>query len=470
MSVLILLRLRLLLLARPRASTRSRGRAGNGRGRLLLRVGVIAVVALGLAVSLGNLLGGVVDGPAGRLLLVPAFAWLSSTASLLLFLASVPVALAAFTYNSDLKLLLLAPLSPRVVLGEKVLALLGSVALPLLTVGLVIVLLIGRALGLGLGYDLAAVVALVLLPAAPLALAVLLTVAVLRWVPPARARTITAVLGALFGIAIYLGSRLLSGNAARSSLSSLQAALHGSNRAWWSTLPTTWPGRALAAAGLGQAGTALAYLAATAVLAALLLGLAIALAAHLFATGWATYQEVGRRRVAPGRPRQRTRGSASRPCCGPERGVCPATSDDGRAGRDLAAAAGEGVAHPAPRHAGVVAPDLSPVRAGLRALPGARRPLLRGAGRGARGHGHLGGHARLLHARRAGAPHYQPRRALALPARAGAAARPRYPVRQVGLLRGAGAAGRGDSSWSPGAPSWVSRPARRCWPTAPSPR
>ncbi len=323
-SLLVLLRLRLVLLSRPRASTRA-GASGSGRGRLLLRVGVIAVVALGLAVSLGNLLSGAVSGPVGRLLLVPAFTWLSSTASLLLFLVSVPVALAAFTYNSDLKLLLLAPLSPRVVLGEKILSLLGGVALPLLTVGLVIVILIGRALGLGLGYDLTAVVALVLLAAPPLAVAVLLTVAVLRWVPPARARTITAVLGALFGIAVYLGSRLLSRNAAGSSLAALQASLHESNGAWWSSLPTTWPGRALAAAGLGQAGTALAYLAASAVLAALLLGLAVALSAHLFATGWATYQEVGRSRVAPTR-------EARAPAPAPSAAAVPAWSGIGSAG------------------------------------------------------------------------------------------------------------------------------------------
>jgi len=61
-------------------------------------------------------------------------------------------------------------------------------------------------------------------------------------------------------------------------------------------LPPTWPGRALAAAGLGDAASAWGYLAATAVLALALAVVAVLLAAHLFATGWATYHEVGRRR------------------------------------------------------------------------------------------------------------------------------------------------------------------------------
>jgi len=139
-------------------------------------------------------------------------------------------------------------------------------------------------------------VALLLLPLAPLSAALLLTVSVLRWAPPARARGITSVLGALIAIGAYLVSRSLgtSGGATRSA--DLRDLVAATPHAWWSTLPSTWPGRALAAAGLGDAASAWGYLAATAVLALALAVLAVLLAAHLFATGWATYHEVGRRR------------------------------------------------------------------------------------------------------------------------------------------------------------------------------
>ncbi|MGH2345463.1 MAG: putative ABC transporter permease subunit, partial [Chloroflexota bacterium] len=66
--------------------------------------------------------------------------------------------------------------------------------------------------------------------------------------------------------------------------------------AWWHSLPTTWLGQALSAAAQGQAGTTITYLAISLVLAAVLAVAGVLLAAHLFATGWATYQEVGTHR------------------------------------------------------------------------------------------------------------------------------------------------------------------------------
>ncbi|HVA93047.1 MAG TPA: hypothetical protein VNL71_24775, partial [Chloroflexota bacterium] len=65
--------------------------------------------------------------------------------------------------------------------------------------------------------------------------------------------------------------------------------------AWWQSLPTTWPGQAMAAAAHGHAGTAITYLAGSAALAIGFAVMAILLAARLFTTGWATYQEVGSR-------------------------------------------------------------------------------------------------------------------------------------------------------------------------------
>ena len=78
-----------------------------------------------------------------------------------------PVSLPAAMGLVWLVLLLLTPLSPRLILGEKFCSVLGGLGLPLLVVGLLILVGVGQALGLGVGYDLAALAALLLLPVAP---------------------------------------------------------------------------------------------------------------------------------------------------------------------------------------------------------------------------------------------------------------------------------------------------------------
>jgi ABC-2 type transport system permease protein len=292
-ALLILLRLRLKLLARGRAT--GGGRTGrNPRNTLLLRTLVLIVVAIIFATSIGNVLSSVVSGPTGRLVLAPLLIWVSTWATVLLFLFAVPTVLATFTYSSDLRLLLLTPLSPRLLLGEKFILVYSGFALPVVVVGGIVLIGVGQALGEGPGYDLVTLLTLLLLPIGPLAVAMLLTVLVLRWVPPARARNVTAVLGALIGISFYIGSQILAMRSGR-SLGGLQVTVAQSSHAWWSNLPTTWPGQALAAAGQGEIATAVTYLLAAAALAFVLAAPAIVLSAHLFATGWASYQEVGRR-------------------------------------------------------------------------------------------------------------------------------------------------------------------------------
>lgn len=306
-ALLILLRLRLTLLARGRST--GGGRSGRSSGnRLLLRAIVLAVVGVIFATSIGNLLSNVVSGSTGRLLLTPVLTLISTWATVLLFLFCVPTVLAAFTYSSDLRLLLLTPLSPRLLLGEKFILVYGGFALPVVVVGGIILIGVGQALGEGLGYDLVTFLTLLLLPIGPLAVAMLLTVLVLRWVPPARARNVTAVLGALIGISFYIGSQILGMRGGR-SLGGLQVTIAQSAHAWWSSLPTTWLGQALAAAGQGDVATTVTYLLAAAALAFVLAGLAIVLSAHLFATGWASYQEIGRRP----RPAQLAAAPADRP-------------------------------------------------------------------------------------------------------------------------------------------------------------
>ena len=284
-------------------------KAGPSRRRVGARlvwtiVGIAVLVQLSL-LTVGLLvtsLGPVLATPAGRLLLGGVLTRLSTWAILLLFFFAAPAVLALFTYNSDLKLLLLTPVRPWVVLAEKFAALYGVLAAPALAFGVPIVLGIGRVAGLSGAFDLWGVVVLLLLPVGPLALAMLLTVAVLRWVPPARARAVTAVLGAVVSGGVYIGSQLLATGSGLHA-GRLPFLLAGGRSTWWSTLPLSWPGRILAAVAVGDAGAAAVYLVATSLLVALLTALAVTLSARLFATGWATYQEVGRRaRSAPVAP------------------------------------------------------------------------------------------------------------------------------------------------------------------------
>src|SRR6185437_13642437 len=191
----------------------------------------------------------------------------------------------------------LTPISPRLLMAEKILSTCLGFTPFLLVIGCPILLAIGQAAGLGPGYDVLAILILLLLPVAPVSLVTLIAVGVLHWIPPARARSVTAALSLAFGLTGYLGSQIaFRGRRAEG----LRFLLTAQPNAWWTSLPPTWPGHVLAAAAAGDVAATLAYLVATLLFCGLLVGLAIVFSAHLFATGWATYQEVGRRARAPG--------------------------------------------------------------------------------------------------------------------------------------------------------------------------
>jgi ABC-2 type transport system permease protein len=291
----LLLRLRFRTLLRQSTAGRTGGRRQRGlpAGARYL---VLVVIAVLISFSAASLLSGVVSGTVGRLLLASLLTWTSTAATLFMFLLAIPMVLAAFTYNSDLKLLLLTPLSPRLLMVEKFVSLYLQLSPLLLVVGIPVLLGVGRTLDLGLGYSLATIVALLLLPLAPLAIAMLVQLVVLRWLPPRLARTFTAVFGTLLALSFYVGIQVFtSQNPKQQRTSNLQHLLSQSPQSWWNSLPTTWAGQGLAAAAQGQTGSAVSYLAATAALGLLLAGGAVLLYARLFSSGWATYQEVGRR-------------------------------------------------------------------------------------------------------------------------------------------------------------------------------
>ena len=301
-DIKILLRLRLRLLRR--AGIRS-GPARNRGGSFIVGGLIVGVVLLQftvlISVSLTALLSQGLADPRGRAALELALAGLSSSLSLFLFLVALPSVLALLTYSSDLKLLLLTPLRPWVTLGEKLATVYGALTVPVLALGLPVLIGIGHAAGVGAAYYVAAALALLLLPVVPVALALLLTVAVLRWIPPARARAVTAILGALLSGGLYIGTQLLANPRTYEYMSGPPRLFTDAARGPWGLLPTAWTGRALGLLIAGDTGAGGAYLVAAVVTALVLAALAVTFSSRLFATGWATYQEVGRRarRAAP---------------------------------------------------------------------------------------------------------------------------------------------------------------------------
>ena len=295
-DIAILLRLRLRLLRRAGmrgGPARNRGGSfivgGLVVGALLLQFGVLIVGGLTAVLSRG------LGTAQGRAALTSALAGLSSSLSLFLFLLAMPAVLALLTYSSDLKLLLLTPLRPWTALGEKLATVYGALTGPVLVLGLPLLIAIGHAAGAGALYYPLALLVLLLLPVPSVSLAMLLVVAVLRRVPPARARAVSAILGALLSGGIYVGAQLLASPSAYERAAGPPRLLTGAARGPWGLLPVAWPGRAIGLFIAGDGGTAAILLAAAVVLAVVLAVLAVALPARLFATGWATYQEVGRR-------------------------------------------------------------------------------------------------------------------------------------------------------------------------------
>lgn len=289
LPLLLWLRLRLLSRWGMRNYTR-RGREG-APFRLLITGAVALWLLVGVVVPLTAAMSAVPPTPAERASLETQLSSLATLATVVIFFYAVITLAGLLTYASDLKLLLLAPISPTVILGEKFL----STALgfsPILLLTLPGLIARGNAMHLATAYDLMALLMVFLVPLSPVALALLFVLAILRWLPPARARTITAVLGTILGGVAFVGSQLLF----NPSLAP-RTSIGGSDVPAF--LPSTWPGRALAATGLGDTQAAALYLLGTVLLALTLSAVAITLAAQLLATGSATYFEVGRRRPVP---------------------------------------------------------------------------------------------------------------------------------------------------------------------------
>ncbi len=250
----------------------------------LLAMLVVGGTLLSLfGITLGHFLSVAFNGQSLRPFLLPALVWSPTAAAVGIFFYAVLSLSATFTYRNDLSLLMLTPISPRIVLADKLFAVSASFSVLMLVVALPDLVGAGRALHAGMGFTIAALVVVLAVPLPAASLAMLLSILVLRWLPPAKARAGTAVIGTIVAavlstVAQTFGDvtmRLLWGNV--------------------DVVPAVWPGHALVAAADGQIGPSVLYLLSFVVLSLGLAALAIDRAAYLLASGWAVYGEVGRR-------------------------------------------------------------------------------------------------------------------------------------------------------------------------------
>jgi ABC-2 type transport system permease protein len=276
----------------------------RGGGRRRAAVVVAPVVALPLMV--GAFFGGGAAARAGAdaaSLLGAGF----TTMVTVVLLLNVSTVITAFFADRALLLLALAPVRTR----DVFLARLVSASVPFWLVAPVLFALVvgyGAGRGAGAGYYAAAVLAIALSAAATVSLLVALLSLVLRVVPARRARDVANLLAALLGVAVYVGwYGVVGGGSARSLRQGLQPlATTGRELA---SLPTAWPGSALAALADGDVAGGLARLGLLLALTAAIIGLAWVGYRRALVVGVGVYGEAGA--VRPRRPVRRARRGAA---------------------------------------------------------------------------------------------------------------------------------------------------------------
>ncbi len=237
---------------------------------------------------------------------VPSIAFATAMAPLLV--TSVSFALATLYLASDLELLLVTPVPMRAVFLARFIEGLLPIYLTLFVLLLPALAGYGLALNYGPGYVVALPLVLLLLPLLPMSLGVLLTMALVRIMPPRRINELMAVLGGLLGVFVYVGTQLLG----RSTRYLAPAETAGRLlRLDIPLLPTTWASRLLYASGTGDLTGTLRY-GVPYLLATLgLFGLTLAFTERLYYHGWANMAGA-----SGGRVRRRERQRAAEPWLG----------------------------------------------------------------------------------------------------------------------------------------------------------
>ena len=276
--------LRVIVAAELRA-LRNRLRTGN-RVRLvalavvlMIGIPVIGGGAFAAGATVGHFLTFAIDP-----LLAAAFTGLS----LLMLVIGFPTVIASFFVGRDLLQLVVAPVRTRdIFITRLVIATSANL--------LIGAILVAGVLGVGAGagapwvYYIAAEVLITLQVVVITALQVILMTVILRWVPARLARDVAAGVAGLTGAALYLAWNLnlrqtFGRRGARPDLSNITSL--GQRIDW---LPTTWPGHALSALVEGSFGSAVIWVLATLLLAAVLLGGAALLYERTLLSGLGTF-------------------------------------------------------------------------------------------------------------------------------------------------------------------------------------
>lgn len=212
----------------------------------------------------------------------------------MLFLASFPLTLGTYTYKSDLSILLPTPVEPRIVFAEKLLT--GILRQYILVIPLMGPYLLGLGIGLHLpaGFFIFSVLTLLLMPIVPTCLGGILTFVFLSLFPPARAKTLVTVGGAVVGSLFYLSQEIIWSSHNSINLTGASNIVRGLDHQWLAQLPPSWPASGLTLAAHHQFGVSLAYGLGFCLVGASTFVAGISTAMRTFSSGWANFQEATR--------------------------------------------------------------------------------------------------------------------------------------------------------------------------------
>ncbi|MGH2387040.1 MAG: putative ABC transporter permease subunit [Chloroflexota bacterium] len=263
---------------------------------VLLAVAVVDVTVYQVAPRTLDLVGAAQPGARG-VDTVRLFSTLISFFNIsfaMLLLASFPLTVGTYTYKSDLSILLPTPLNAGVVFAEKLLT--GMLRQYILVVPLMGPFLLGLGVGLHLpaGFFVFSVLAMLLMPIIPTCLGAILTFVFLTVFPPARARTLVTVGGAILGAAFYLSQEIIWSNRSSPNLSQATGLVDNLHHEWLGQLPPSWPAAGLTLAADQHFIVSLGYALCFAVVGVAAFAVAIGTALRTFSGGWANFQEATR--------------------------------------------------------------------------------------------------------------------------------------------------------------------------------
>ncbi|HUY60625.1 MAG TPA: hypothetical protein VMW49_02005 [Candidatus Dormibacteraeota bacterium] len=292
----------MLTAAQGRMLWNSAWHQGSAR-RLWTVLGAVAAVAALVAAEPLSARAEAQTLPRSAVLLQPLLAGGVAMLMAFTFVTSLGFVLAAGYFAKDIEWLLSRPVSPRAFLAHRLLGQLGLGAA--VGVALLAPPAVAAAVRFGALWSLV-VVGLALLGAAlaPMALALVSTVALVRVLPPARVRDGLGVIIALGGFAVAgVNIALRAGGLGSAPAGGLGLGTLGRGPASSALLPTGWAARAITAAWTGHPAAAAAWTAVLLGTGLVAVGLALLVSGPLFLRGWAAAQAAGRGRA--GRPRTR---------------------------------------------------------------------------------------------------------------------------------------------------------------------